>query len=124
VKSRGMAMATMTLRLCWLLCASFALLLGACSNSSKEAQGCARLKDLKLQHTQIVAAEFHGAGHEMSLMTTPVGLPWFNVPASCRVKLVIAPSSDSHIESEVWMPTTAWNGRLWSTGNGGLAGSL
>src|SRR5580698_9897044 len=123
--SRGNdAMSITTHRICLLLCALFALQLSACSNSSKEAQGCAQLKDLKLEHTQIVAAEFHSAGHEMSLMTTPVGLPWFNVPASCRVKLVFAPSADSHIESEVWMPTTAWNGRLWSAGNGGLAGSL
>jgi Tannase and feruloyl esterase len=113
-----------TFQISLLLCGLSALQLAGCSGSSKEAQGCAQLKDLKLEHSQIVAADFRSAGHEMSVMTTPVGLPWFSVPASCRVKLIITPTSDSHIETEVWLPTTAWNGRLWSAGNGGLAGSL
>lgn len=40
------------------------------------------------------------------------------------MKLEIEPSQDSHIQSEVWFPTTTWNKRLWSAGNGGLAGSV
>jgi hypothetical protein len=115
-----------TFRVCLLLlCVLSGIQLSGCSGkSSKEAEACSKLKDLKLEHTQIVAADFHSAGHEISMMTAPIGLPWFKVPASCRVKLVIAPTTDSHIESEVWMPTTVWNGRLWSAGNGGLAGSI
>jgi Tannase and feruloyl esterase len=110
-------------RVCLLLCALSAMALSACGNST-EAEACSKLKDLKLEHTQIVSVDYHSAGHRLSLITTPLGLPWFKVPASCRVKLVIAPTSDSHIESEVWMPASVWNGRLWSTGNGGLAGSI
>jgi hypothetical protein len=108
-----------------LFCALFAIALGGCSGkTSKEADACSKLKDLRLDHTEIASAEYSAAGHQVSLMTTPIGIPWFNVPASCRVKLIIKPTADSHIESEVWMPATAWNGRLWSAGNGGLAGSV
>jgi Tannase and feruloyl esterase len=89
-----------------------------------EAHACAALKQLHLEHVQIVSSVYHSAGREISLTTTPMGIPWFQMPASCRVKIIIAPTSDSHIESEVWMPSTEWNGRLWSVGNGGLAGSI
>jgi feruloyl esterase len=97
---------------------------GCTGKSANEADACSKLKDLRLDHTEIVSAEYHSAGRQVSLMTTPIGIPWFNMPASCRVKLIIKPTADSHIESEVWMPATAWNGRLWSAGNGGLAGSI
>jgi Tannase and feruloyl esterase len=111
-------------RVCWVICALAGLHLSGCSGDPRQSEACSKLKSLQLEHTQIVAAEFHPEGHRLSLVTAPLGLPWFEVPASCRVKLVIAPTPDSHIESEVWMPATAWNGRLWSTGNGGLAGAV
>jgi hypothetical protein len=108
-----------------LSCALFGLALSGCTGkSTAEADACSKLKDLRLDHTEIVSAEYRSAGHQVSLKTTPIGIPWFNVPASCRVSLIIKPTADSHIESEVWMPSTAWNGRLWSAGNGGLAGSI
>ena len=37
---------------------------------------------------------------------------------------LIQPSSDSHIEFEVWMPSSGWNGKYLAVGNGGFAGSL
>lgn len=46
------------------------------------------------------------------------------LPQFCRVQATIAPSRDSHIEVEVWLPVTGWNGKLLGTGNGGYAGSL
>ena len=46
------------------------------------------------------------------------------IPQHCRVKLTLRPSSDSHIYSELWMPTDGWNGRLLVVGNGGFAGSI
>lgn len=39
----------------------------------------------------------------------------------CRVSLQIATSNRSGVVAEVWMPDK-WNGRLLTTGNGGLAG--
>jgi feruloyl esterase len=47
------------------------------------------------------------------------------LPAHCRVQLVLKPSSDSHIEMEMWLPPAeAWNGKFMAVGNGGFAGSI
>ena len=46
------------------------------------------------------------------------------LPAHCRVAAVTRPSSDSHIEIEVWLPAADWNGKFQAVGNGGWAGSL
>jgi feruloyl esterase len=40
------------------------------------------------------------------------------------VKLVLTPTADSHINSELWLPTDNWNGKLLVVGNGGFAGSI
>jgi hypothetical protein len=45
-------------------------------------------------------------------------------PEFCRVQGVLAPSADSHIEFEVWLPVTGWNGKYLGVGNGGFAGSI
>lgn len=42
----------------------------------------------------------------------------------CRVQAIIAPSRDSRIKTEVWLPTSGWNGRYLGVGNGGFAGSI
>ena len=45
--------------------------------------------------------------------------------AHCRAAMVLAPSSDSHIEMELWLPEAAdWNGKFQAQGNGGWAGSI
>jgi len=47
------------------------------------------------------------------------------IPAHCQVQLVLAPSSDSHIEMELWLPPAEkWNGKFMGVGNGGFAGSI
>src|SRR6185503_16388854 len=47
-----------------------------------------------------------------------------SIPRHCRVTMVLKPSSDSNINSELWMPTENWNGKLMMMGNGGFAGSI
>ena len=42
----------------------------------------------------------------------------------CRVQAVAAPSPGSHIELEVWLPASGWNGKLLGAGNGGYGGSI
>jgi feruloyl esterase len=42
-----------------------------------------------------------------------------NLPPFCRVAGEIAPTSDSHIVFEVWLPLQNWNGRFTGVGNGG-----
>src|SRR5258708_872585 len=66
---------------------------------------CERLKSLSLPNTNITAAEARPAAA--------------NLPAHCRVAAVLTPSTDSHIEIEVWMPSSGWNGKFQAVGNGG-----
>ena len=46
------------------------------------------------------------------------------LPQHCRVTAVLTPSTDSHIEMELWLPTTTWNGKFAAIGNGGWGGSI
>src|SRR5688572_20437089 len=46
------------------------------------------------------------------------------IPRHCRVTLVLKPSPDSNINSELWMPADNWNGKFLVVGNGGFAGSI
>jgi feruloyl esterase len=50
--------------------------------------------------------------------------PALGVPAYCRVLMVMKPSSDSLIDTAVFLPTENWNGKLQVVGNGGWAGSI
>ena len=81
---------------------------------------CEQLRSLSLPGTTITAAEFVSAEASGSITAERSALP-----AHCRVAAVLAPSSDSHIEMEIWLPTTAsWNGKFQAVGNGGWAGSI
>ena len=46
------------------------------------------------------------------------------LPKHCRITMVLKPSADSNINSELWMPADNWNGKLMVVGNGGFAGSI
>ncbi len=50
--------------------------------------------------------------------------PQIVLPVHCRVQVVLKPSSDSHIEMEVWLPAENWNGKFQAVGNGGWAGTI
>ena len=45
-------------------------------------------------------------------------------PAFCRVAATLAPTADSDIKVEIWMPAAGWNGKFRGVGNGGFAGSI
>jgi len=47
-----------------------------------------------------------------------------DLPPFCRVGATLAPSSDSDIRIEVWLPATDWNGKFLAVGNGGWSGSI
>ncbi|HXB67332.1 MAG TPA: tannase/feruloyl esterase family alpha/beta hydrolase [Candidatus Acidoferrales bacterium] len=72
---------------------------------------CDRLTSVSLPHTTITAAE--------TVVASPL-----TGPAHCRVLAVLTPSSDSHIEMELWLPASGWNGKFEAVGNGGWAGSI
>ena len=72
------------------------------------AATCDSLGSLKLPDTTITSAATVAPG----AFTLPASLPSFKkLPAFCRVQGVIQPSSDSHIEFEVWIPSFGWNGK-------------
>jgi len=56
--------------------------------------------------------------------TPPDGKPLEGLPTFCRGVGVIRPTSDSHIEFEVWLPVSGWNGKFQGIGNGGFAGAI
>jgi Tannase and feruloyl esterase len=82
---------------------------------------------VEIANTTFTAAQVVAAG-----AFTPPGAPpngpalaaWKALPAFCRVQGVIQPTSDSHIEFEVWLPASGWNGKYLGVGNGGFAGSI
>lgn len=84
------------------------------------AADCESLARLVLPHASISRAELVPAG----TFTPPYGQPIANMPAFCRVAVTSKPTPDSHIEIELWLPQSAWNGRFEGTGNGGFAGRI
>ncbi len=89
---------------------------------------CDKLKTLSLPDTSITAVEFVPAGPYVAptIPGAPAAKaqPGIPLPAYCRVALVLTPSKDSHIESEVWLPAESWNGKFQVVGNGGWAGTI
>ena len=87
-------------------------------------QSCESLAKLVLPNATITSAESVAAG-----FTPPArgrgrgGALAAPLPAFCRVALTIAPTPQSDIKVEVWLPLD-WNGRLLEVGNGGWAGSI
>jgi hypothetical protein len=93
------------------------------------AATCESLASLKLPSTTITTAQTVAAGAFTLPTGTPLGGPgsvanFKTMPAFCRVQGVIQPSSDSHIEFEVWLPLSGWNGKYFGIGNGGFAGTI
>jgi feruloyl esterase len=85
------------------------------------AVACERLADQRLPNTTITAAQAVTSGS-----FTPPGSTnaITNLPPFCRVAGVIAPTSESQILFEVWLPLQNWNGKFAGVGNGGWAGVI
>ena len=81
---------------------------------------CESLAGLKLADTTVTLAEAVPAG----TLTPPYGSALESLPPFCRVAGRIAPSRDSDIYFEVWLPASGWNGKFLEVGNGGFAGAL
>jgi hypothetical protein len=101
--------------------------LGAASNAS--AATCESLRDMKLDHVAIVAADVVPTGQFVLPGRARTVSPEFftgfrRLPAFCRVQAVARPTADSNIGIEVWLPTSGWNGRYLGVGNGSYGGSI
>jgi feruloyl esterase len=96
-------------------------LIGGSQDRGTRAADCARLAGLKLPHTTITIAQPVTDG----VFTAPgARAPMPVLPPFCRVAGVIAPTGDSEIAFEVWMPLEDWDGRFSGVGNGGFAGTI
>jgi feruloyl esterase len=96
-------------------CASFA---GA--QPADTRQPCDSLRTLAIPHLSITAAEMIAEGALTPGRGRGGGAA---LPAHCRVAATLTPSSDSHIEMELWLPQN-WNGKFLAVGNGGWAGTI
>ena len=81
------------------------------------------LKDATITKTQLVpAGQFSAPGEAQA--GAPRANPYRDLPEFCRVTATLAPSSDSDIKVEVWLPASGWNGKFQAVGNGGWAGVI
>jgi len=84
---------------------------------------CAALKLLSLPHATVTSAE-DLAQYPAPADVDPKGPPPLKTPF-CRVKITAAPTADSDIRIELWIPAgEGWNGRYLQVGNGGFAGKI
>lgn len=103
---------------------ALAIMLLSATLGTAATMPCENLASLSLPNTTITSAKSFPAGPYMSQgqggrqQTGPV------MPAHCRVAAVLAPTPDSHIEMEVWLPAEGWNGKFLAVGNGGFAGTI
>jgi feruloyl esterase len=92
------------------------------------AASCESLKSLTLTGATITRAEPVAAGQfTLPEGSTRPGQPPPNLsrmPGFCRVAATLAPSSDSDIKMEVWLPSEGWNGKFQAVGNGGWNGNI
>ena len=92
-------------------------------------QSCESLASLKMPNVTITLATAISTPPDFEVPSTggrfgtPAGLK-VSVPF-CRVAGFAAPTSDSHISFEVWLPlATSWNGHYVGIGNPGFIGSI
>jgi pimeloyl-ACP methyl ester carboxylesterase len=93
------------------------------------AASCESVTSLVLQEGRITSAMLIAAGAFTApggfMMGGPSGAAIFRtLPAFCRVTATLAPTSDSDIKIEVWMPEKNWNGKFVGIGNGVWAGNI
>ena len=90
---------------------------------------CESLQAVRLSHTTITSARVVPKGAFVLPADAPAASSDFftafgNLREFCRAEGVIRPSNDSHIEFEVWLPTSGWNSKYVGAGNGGFSGSI
>src|SRR5262249_42853468 len=88
---------------------------GEQATGGSSAVTCEQLGSLKLKDVTSITSQSVPAG----TFTPPASAPLTNLPAFCRVSLVVKPQ----INIEVWLPM-AWNERLQAIGGGGYAGVI
>jgi len=91
------------------------------------AASCESLASLAFSNTTITSAQVVPAGQFAAPAPAGKGKganAYKDLPEFCRVAATLKPSSDSDIKVEFWLPTSNWNRKLQSVGNGGWAGVI
>lgn len=92
----------------------------AAGQAAPVACDLATLSAVPLERARVTGATPVAAG----AFTPPrATAPLRDLPAFCRIEAEAAPSDDSRITFEVWVPSP-WNGKLVTTGNGGYSNAL
>jgi feruloyl esterase len=109
-----------------LVCAFLFGAAGYAESPAVSAAACERLsRSLSLPNTTVLLAQVVAAGTFVPPGGgTAAARAAASLPAFCRVALKIAPSSDSDIRSEIWLPVSKWNGKFLQVGNGAWGGSI
>ena len=110
------------------LLASILVFAASAVAQSTNTSRCTNLQQLQLDHAHVLSAEVVPAGGFVA-PPRPTGpneqIPLYKqLAAFCRVEVQAAPSDDSNIQIEVWLPVSNWNHRLHGIGNGGFAGEI
>jgi feruloyl esterase len=101
-----------------LVAAALALLLAPAARAQGRVP-CAGLTALTFEgNTTVTSAAEVTSG----TLVTPANQTLTNLPAFCRVQGLSKPTGDSSIFFEVWLPSSTWNGKFLSSGEGGYAG--
>jgi feruloyl esterase len=92
---------------------------------AKAENACEALKNLKIEHGEVVSAKWVEAG----MTSVQFGFPpkSMNIPLKrhCEIAVVSRPTSDSLINFVLWMPAQEdWNGKYLQVGSGGWGGSI
>lgn len=88
---------------------------------------CTALRAVSVAHTTLSEVETIAAGaYEPPVPDRRVAptTTFAQLPAFCRVAGTLAPTLDSKIGFELWLPASNWNGRFLQVGNGGAAGAI
>jgi feruloyl esterase len=95
--------------------------------SAAAQQSCESLASVKIPNVTITKVTAGTPGSSLPAQAGAMG----NIPARqikvpfCRIEAYSAPTSDSHIGIEVWLPTAEnWNRKFLAAGNPGFIGSL
>ena len=112
-----------------ILACSICFLIFSAIAYAQTSPSCEALSKLALSQARVLAAETVPAGAFKMPGELP---PWMagaaqifkTLPAFCRVVVQAAPSADSDIRIEVWLPASNWNGKFQAHGNGGFAGDI
>ena len=88
------------------------------------AASCESLATLALPNATITSAQPVDAGAFRPPNQTGTPRGFAALPAFCRVAATLAPSSDSDIKIEVWLPASNWNGKFQAVGNGAFNGTI